>query len=387
MSAIPIGASSKAERKRSSASASAAWDCMRSATSRTVAWLSTTARVAGSRTTRRRVSTHTEPAARRMRWVIDTGASSRLAEQRRDAGGVLLVDEVGERAAEQRVGLEPQQVAAGGRGVAHGAVGLEHADQVGGGLGEHARALLGLEPRELGAVALGAADGDQPERVALAAQRLRADDRDQDRQQPADQQRGEREPLARRGLLDGDGPHAVAEPHALAAAGGGGRATGSSPSATATRVPSCRWEATASRTPAAENVVRNAPETPEPAAARTGTATAMLARRAVDRGQDLGGAGLARADRALQRGAAGRLLDRLRASGSPLPRELREDDREALGAAAGLVGAGAHGRAAAGAAGERDRGQRAAGRAGARRARRTARAARTAGPARSRRRR
>ena len=60
---MPIGASSKAERKRSSASASAAWERMRSATSRTVAWLSTTARVAGSRTTRRRVSTHTAAAA------------------------------------------------------------------------------------------------------------------------------------------------------------------------------------------------------------------------------------------------------------------------------------------------------------------------------------
>ena len=148
------------------------------------------------------------------------------AEQDRDAGRVVLVHEVGERPAEQLLGLEPQQVAAGGRGVAHRAVGLEHADQVGGGLGEHARALLGLEPRELGTVALGAADGDQPERVALAAHRLRADDRDQDRQQPADQQRGERQPLARGGLLDGDRPHAVAEPHALAqrvAEAGGGR--------------------------------------------------------------------------------------------------------------------------------------------------------------------
>ena len=76
VSAIPIGASSNAERKRSSASASAAWERMRSATSRTVAWLSTTSRVPGSRTTRRRVSTHTEPLSRRMRWVTETGASS-----------------------------------------------------------------------------------------------------------------------------------------------------------------------------------------------------------------------------------------------------------------------------------------------------------------------
>ncbi len=74
---MPIGASSKAERKRSSASASAACECMRSATSRTVAWVSTRARVAGSRTTRSRVSTHTAPAGRRIRWVIETGASSR----------------------------------------------------------------------------------------------------------------------------------------------------------------------------------------------------------------------------------------------------------------------------------------------------------------------
>ena len=143
---MPIGASSKAERKRSSASASAACDCMRSATSRTVAWVSTSgagARVADD--AQPRLDPHRRRSARRIRWVIETGASSPPPSTAADAGGVVLVDEVGERAPEQRLGLEPEQVAAGGRRVADRAVRLEHADQVGGGLGEHARARLRLE--------------------------------------------------------------------------------------------------------------------------------------------------------------------------------------------------------------------------------------------------
>ena len=258
------------------------------------------------------------------------GRSLATAEQDRDAGRVVLVHEVGERPAEELLGLEPQQVAAGGGGVAHRAVGLEHADQVGGGLGEHARALLGLEPRELGTVALGAADGDQPERVALAAQRLRADDRDQDRQQAADQQRGEREPLARGGLLDRDASTRGRRAGRACCSGWRRPAAGSSP---------CDDRDARAVLQVGGDGVADA-RGGEGGQERAGGAGAGGAdghgdgdarRRAVDGGQDLGGARLAGADRALQRGAAGRLLDRLAASGCPCRASARRRSRSARG--------------------------------------------------------
>ena len=177
---------------------------MRSATSRTVAWRLDDARGSRGRARRAaRVSTHTgSRSARRIRWVIETGASSRAAEHRGHARGVVLVDEVGERAPEQRLGLEPEQVAAGGRRVADGAVRLEHADQVGGGLGQHARARLGLEPGELGAVALGAAHGDERRarraRAAATASRRRRSGSSAGRRPAAWRARGPGAPRAAR---------------------------------------------------------------------------------------------------------------------------------------------------------------------------------------------
>ena len=138
-------------------------------------------------------------------------AVARGAQHRGDAGGVVGVNEVDERASEQVFGLGAQQLPAGGRGVAQRARRREHADQVGRGLGEDLRALLGRAAGILGAVALGAPDRDQPERVALAATRLRAHDGDQQGQQPADEQRRDREALARGRLLERERPPAIAE--------------------------------------------------------------------------------------------------------------------------------------------------------------------------------
>ena len=208
--------------------------------------------------------------------------------------------------------------------------------------------------------------------------------RDEDRQQPADQQRGEREPLARRGCSTATRPHAVAEPHALAQ-----RVAEAAPARRPARPRRACPPAGAPRRRRARPGGERGQERARRAGARrarTGTATAMLGGEPSTAGR----ISVARVSpERIAPCSAARPADCSTASrvGLPLPRELEKTIVKRSGRPAGVVGAGAHGGAAAGAAGERDGGQRALVEQARRRARRTARAARTAGPARSRRRR
>ena len=295
-----------------------------------------------------------------MRWVIDTGDSSAspLAEHGGDAGGVVGVHEVGERAPEQLLGLEPEQVAAGGRRVAHRAGRLEHADQVGRGLREHARARLGLEPRELGAVALGAADRRSGRarraRAASTATRRRRSGSSAARRPAAWRARAPGAPRAARrrrstrGRRGGRG----------AAAGCAGRRAARRSATTATRALFGRCAATAARTSSRGEADQ------ERAGDAGAPPRAPAPRRRCSAGEPptAGRIWVARVSPLrIAPCSAARPADCWTASrvGSALAARARVDDREAPGAPGGVVGAGARRRAAAGAAGERDGGQRA----------------------------
>ena len=253
---------------------------MRSATSRTVAWLSMTARVAGSRTTRSaRLDPHRQPAgaAHAVRDRDRRLRRSRAPEHGGDAGGVVGVHEVGERAAEQGLGLQPEQLAAGGRGVAH-ARRRARARRSGRWRSRRARASA-PRPRSRAS----SARSRSARRIAISpsASRSRRSDCEPTTairivSSPPTSSVASASPWRAAGCSTATRPHAVAEPDALAAAGGAGRATGSPPWATATRVPFGRCAATASRTRRGGEGGQERAGGAASRAARTGTATAML---------------------------------------------------------------------------------------------------------------
>ena len=141
------------------------------------------------------------------------------------------------------------------------------------------------------------------------------------------------------GSRDGDGPDAVAEPHALLERVRAARRS-ASPWTSAIRVPDGRWAPTASRTPGTENVARKAPDGAGGGRAhrhRHGDAAAASRRRRAARRwsacRRCGSRPAARRGRRLLDGVARRVALAARA---------RVDDREARGVGAGVVGAGAH---------------------------------------------
>ena len=193
---MPIGASSKAERKRSSAAAirstlsrSAASAATRSLTSRTIACPSTARPSSGSRD-----AAHARLDPDVMALAVAQAAGDRdrpavVGDARagtRDRAAVVGVDEVARLASDDLLRRVADQLRRGRRDVRDPPVGAEHEDHVGRVVGQQAMALLGgAQLRARRGRARPPARSTSRDTRALALERVQREDPERDRQQHA----------------------------------------------------------------------------------------------------------------------------------------------------------------------------------------------------------